>query len=213
MNKPLRILVADDHAIFRRGLKEIITDHFRHVEVEEAETAHRALESIRKKEPDVAVLDITMPDRSGLEILAELKKANPKVPVLILSAHPEEQYAVRVLKAGAAGYLTKANAPNELVDAVNKVLAGGKYITPTLAEKLAAELTGKDRQSPHDRLSDREYQIMRMIALGKSVKNIATELCLTVQTVSTHRARLLKKMGLQTNAELMRYALQRQLVE
>jgi DNA-binding NarL/FixJ family response regulator len=213
MNKPLHILVADDHAIFRRGLKEILTEHFRNAVVEEAETAHQALEVISKKKPDVAVLDITMPGRSGLEILTELKKASSDLPVLILSAHPEEQYAVRVLKAGAAGYLTKVKAPNELVDAINKVLAGGKYITPSLAEKLAAEIAAKHQQLPHDNLSDREYQVMRMIALGKSVKNIAAELCLTVQTVSTHRARLLKKMSLQTNAELMRYALLHQLVE
>lgn len=209
----MRILLADDHAILRLGLKSILAAEFPKAQFGEAETAQGALEQVWKHVWDVAVLDVTMPGRSGLDVLKEIKQRRPKLPVLVLSMHPEEQYAVRVLKAGASGYVTKVNAPIELVAAIKKVLAGGKYISTAVAEKLAAHLApGADKQL-HERLSDREFQILRLISSGKSVKEIARELSVSVQTVSTHRARLLKKMGLQTTVQLIRYGVENQLGE
>lgn len=213
MKRAVNILIADDHGIFRRGLREILTEHFPRANVFEAATARETLQIVHAHELQVGVLDITLPDRSGLEVMADLKKASPRLPVLILSAHPENQYALRVIKAGAAGYLTKDKAPAELVQAVEKVLAGGKYITPTLAEKLAAELTGKQTRAPHEKLSERELQILQKLAIGKSIKEISADLGIAVQTVSTHRARLLKKMELQKNADLVRYAIEHRLVD
>jgi two-component system, NarL family, invasion response regulator UvrY len=160
------------------------------------------------------VLDITMPGRSGLEVLREIKKSKPKLPVLVLSMHPEGQFAVRVLKRGASGYMTKESAPEELVGAIKKVLAGGRYVSPSLAEKLATYLSGGDGQKqPQEKLSDREFQVLRLIASGKIVSEIAKELSLSVKTISTYRSRILEKMGMKNNAELMHYAMQHQLVE
>ncbi|HPL63693.1 MAG TPA: response regulator transcription factor, partial [Syntrophales bacterium] len=178
----------------------------------EAQNSQEVMDLIRKKEWDIVILDITMPGRGGLEILKEIRSERPKLPVLILSIHPEDQYAVRALKAGAAGYMTKESAPDDLIKAIRKVLKGGKYISPTLAESLALFLERDDRKSPHEKLSDREYQVMCMIAEGKKVKEIADTLALSVKTISTYRARILEKMRMRSNADLIHYAIQNKLI-
>jgi DNA-binding NarL/FixJ family response regulator len=209
----MRILVADDHPIFRAGLKEILAKETDVNFIGEADTGHKALELTRKQRWDVVVLDITMPGKGGLEVLQELRRERPKLPVLVLSAHPEDQLALRLLKAGAAGYLTKDKAPQVLLSALRKIVHGGKYVSESLAEKVTLEVLSGTARSLHEELSDREYQIMRMIAEGKTVKEIAKELFLSVRTVSTYRARVLEKMNMKTNAELIRYALQNKLVD
>lgn len=197
----------------RHGLKQILADEFKKATFGEARNATEALNKIWKENWDVVVLDITMPGRSGLEVLREIKRAKPRLPVLVLSMHPEGQFAVRVLKRGASGYMTKESAPDELVGAIKKVLAGGRYVSPVLAEKLAAHLSDETNGSPQEKLSDREFQVLRLIASGKIVSEIAKELSLSVKTISTYRARILEKMGMKNNAELMHYAMQHQLVE
>jgi len=209
----IKILIADDHAVVRRGLKQILAEEPNMAVFGEACNAQEVLKNVREQNWDIVILDITMPDRSGLEVLKELKNIRPKLPVLILSIHPEEQYAVRVLKAGAAGYMTKESAPEELVKAVRKVIRGSKYISPSLAEKLAFDLETDSEKPLHETLSDREYQVMCMIASGKTVKEIAKELYLSVKTISTHRARILGKMKMKTNAELTHYAIKNRLVD
>ena len=194
-------------------MKQILADDFRTAIFGEARNAQEALNLAWKEKWDIVVLDITMPGRSGLEVLRELKKTRPKLPVLVLSMHPESQFAVRVLKRGAAGYMTKESAPEELVGAIKKVLAGGRYVTSSLAEKLATYLAGDDQKTPQELLSDREFQVLRLIASGKMVGEIARELALSVKTISTYRTRILEKMGMKNNAELMHYAMQHQLVE
>ena len=208
----IRILIADDHAIVRRGLKQIVSEQADMIVASEAENAREVLDLVRTQEWDVVVLDINMPGRNGLEVLKELKRENPKLPVLILSIHPEEQYGVRVLKAGAAGYLTKDSAPDELVLAIRKVHRGGKYISASLAETLVYELVAQTDRPRHETLSDREYQVMTMIASGKTVGEIGEELSLSVKTISTYRSRVLGKMNMRTNAELTQYAIQNQLL-
>ena len=208
----IRVLIVDDHAIVRRGLRELLSDEFRGAAFGEASNAQQAMEQIWKKEWDVALLDITLPGRSGLDFLKEVRAARPGLRVLVLSVHPEDQFAVRVLKAGAEGYLTKDSAPEELVNAIRKILAGGKYVSPTLAEKLALGLRRDSTHAPHETLSDREYQIMCCIASGKTVKEIAGELSLSPKTISTYRARILEKLGVKNNAEIIRYAIQNNLV-
>jgi DNA-binding NarL/FixJ family response regulator len=209
----MRILIVDDHAVVRKGLRHILADKFRRAEFGEARNAQEALTRVWREKWDVVVLDITMPGRSGLEVLREIKHGKPKLPVLVLSMHPEDQFAVRVLKSGAAGYMTKESAPEELVGAINKILAGGRYVSPSLAEKMTQYLTEESQRSPHERLSNREFQVMRLIASGKTVREIAEENCLSVKTVRTYRQRILEKMDLKRNAELTRYALEHQLVE
>lgn len=209
----LRILIADDHPIFRHGLKQILAAEPDVVAVGEAENSQKVLELARKQHWDVVVLDITMPGRSGLDVLKELRHERPKLPVLILSASPEDQYAVRVLKAGAAGYMTKERAPQELIKAIRKVLQGGKYLSESLAQKLAFDLETETERPLHETLSDREYQVMRMIVSGKTVKEIAAQLHLSVKTISTYRARTLEKMKMKTIAELVRYATQNRLID
>jgi two-component system invasion response regulator UvrY len=209
----IRILVVDDHAIVREGLKQILGDVNDMVVRDEAADGQEALTKIRNSEFDVVLLDISMPGRSGLEILKEIKTERPKLPVLILSMHAEEQYAVRALRAGAFGYLTKASATDELIGAIRKVSCGRKYVSSSLAEKLALELDIDTKKPPHATLSDREYQVMLMLASGKSVKEIADELCLSVKTISTYRARLMEKMNMKKNAELTLYAIQNHLVD
>jgi two-component system invasion response regulator UvrY len=211
--KIMRILLADDHAVVRHGLKQILADEFKRAVFGEARNAQEALNLVWKENWDVAVLDITMPGRSGLEVLREIKKSKPKLPVLVLSMHPENQFAVRVLKRGASGYMTKESAGDELVGAIKKVLGGGRYVSPTLAEKLATYLSSDAQKPPQELLSDREFQVLRLIASGKIVSEIARELSLSVKTISTYRTRILEKMGLRNNAELMHYAMQHQLVE
>jgi DNA-binding NarL/FixJ family response regulator len=209
----IRILVADDHAIVREGLKQILADVKDMAVRDEAAGGAEALAKIRENEFDVVLLDISMPGRSGLEILKEIKAEHPKLPVLILSMHAEEQYAVRALRAGASGYLTKAGAPDELIGAIRKVSCGRKYVSASLAEKLAFELDIDTRKPPHETLSDREYQVMLSIASGKSVKEIADELCLSVKTISTYRARVMEKMNMKKNAELTLYAIRNRLID
>jgi two-component system, NarL family, invasion response regulator UvrY len=207
-----KILVADDHAIFRRGLKETLRSEFPKASFGEAKTAEEAVEHIRQKDWDIVVLDISMPGRSGLEILREVKTLRPALPILILSMYPEEQFARRALRAGASGYLTKESVPEELTEAVRKVLRGGRYVSVNLAERLASDLGRRSDAPLHERLSDREFQVLRMIASGMTVKNIAEKLEVSVKTVSTYRARVLLKTGLRSTADLVRYAVQSGLV-
>jgi two-component system, NarL family, invasion response regulator UvrY len=209
----MRVLIADDHAVVRRGLKETIREAFPRATFGEAKTAQETLESVRRQDWEMVILDISMPGRSGLDILDELKRLRPKMPVLFLSIHPEAQYARRALKSGAAGYLTKESIPEELQTAVRRVLAGGRYVSATLAERLAYDLGSKADTPVHELLSDREFQVLRMIASGKTVKEIADEISLSIKTVSTYRTRILEKTGMKTTADLIRYALQTQLVD
>jgi two-component system invasion response regulator UvrY len=210
----MRILLADDHTVVRHGLRQILADEFKKAVFGEARNAQEALNLVWKENWDVVVLDITMPGRSGLEVLREIKKSKPKLPVLVLSMHPENQFAVRVLKRGASGYMTKESASEELVGAIRKVLAGGRYVSTSLAEKLATYLSsGENQKAPQETLSDREFQVLRLIASGKMVSEIARELSLSVKTISTYRTRILEKMAMKNNAELMHYAMQHQLVE
>ena len=197
----------------RQGLKLILTDHFKRSVFGEARNAAEAIARAAKEKWDVAVLDVTMPGRSGLEVLKELKHLRPQMPVHVLSMHPEAQFAERMLKTGAAGYLTKESAGEELVGAIQKVVAGGRYISASLAERMASYLDMDVQKPPHERLSDREFLILRMIASGKAVGDIAKELSLSVKTISTYRARVLEKMDMKNNAELTHYAVQNGLVE
>jgi DNA-binding NarL/FixJ family response regulator len=209
----MRVLIADDHPIFRAGLKEALAKE-RDIEfVGEADNGQIALELARRRRWDVVLLDITMPGKGGLEVLQELRRERPKLPVLILSAHPEDQLALRLLKAGAAGYVTKDKAPEVLLQAVRKVLRGEKYVSEALAEKALLNLVSETSKPLHETLSDREYQVMRLIASGKTVKEIGKELFLSVRTVSTYRSRVLEKMRMKTNAELIRYAVDNKLVD
>ena len=207
-----KILIADDHPVVRAGLKELLSGAFGKLAFTEAKTARETIEMASKEEWSLVILDVSMPGRSGIDILSDLKRAQPKLPVLVLSMHPEEQFARRALKAGASAYMTKETVPEELVKAVRKVLAGGRYVSAALAEKLASDLREGTNLTPHEILSDREFQILQMIASGKTVTNIAEELALSVKTVSTYRARVLEKTGMRNNAELIRYAIENHLV-
>jgi DNA-binding NarL/FixJ family response regulator len=209
----LRILIADDHALIREGLKKILKAAQDINVVSEAQNAREVIEEVKKQELDVVILDISLPGKSGLELLKDLKMDYPKLPILILSMHPEDRFAVRALKAGAAGYVTKESAVEELVKAVRKVVQGRKYVSPALAEKLAFDLETDTGKPPHENLSDREYQVMCLIAIGKSVREIASELYLSISTVNTYRGRILEKMNMKTDADLIRYAVQNQLVD
>lgn len=209
----MRILIADDHVVVRRGLKDILSEDLKLAAFGEAQNAPEVFELLDQKDWDVVVLDISMPGRGGLDVLKELRVRYPRIPVLVLSMHPEEQYAVRVLKAGASGYMTKESAAEELVGAIVKVVSGRKYISSALAEKLAFDLETGVEKPPHETLSDREYQVMRMIASGKTVTGISQELSLSVKTISTYRGRILEKMRMNTNAELTHYAIRNELVE
>ncbi|MBJ7312375.1 response regulator [Rugamonas sp. CCM 8940] len=209
----IKVFIADDHAIVREGLKQILAETRDIVVAGEAENGHDAIQLFRKSECQVMLLDISMPDRSGIEVLKQIKKEKPELAVLMLSMHREDQYAIRSLKAGAAGYLTKQSAPKELVTAIRQVAGGLKYISAALAQELANHV-GEDHEAPpHDSLSDREYQTLTMIASGKTVGDIAKELSLSVKTVSEYRARLLVKMKLKNSAELTHYAIKNQLIE
>lgn len=208
----IRILIVDDHAILRRGLRALLSDEFHGAAFGEASNARQALEQLRKKEWDVALLDIALPGKSGLDLLKESKAEWPKLPVLVLSGHPEDQFAVRVLKAGAGGYLTKESAPEELAKAIRKVLAGGRYVSPALAEKLAMGVKKDSTRTPHETLSDREYEVMSRIASGKTVKEIGEELSLSPKTISTYRARVLEKLDVKNSAEIVQYAVRNGLV-
>ncbi len=209
----IRILVADDHIVVREGVKQILSYLEDIVVEDEARDGQEALEKALRGDFDVILLDISMPGRGGLETLEDILKHKPRLPVLILSMHPEEQYAVRALRSGASGYLTKASAPQELIGAIRKVARGGKYVTASLAEKLAFELDSSSTKLRHETLSNREHQVMLMLASGKSVGEIAGELCLSVKTVSTYRTRIMEKMGMTKNAELTLYAVNNHLLD
>lgn len=205
----MRILIADDHAVFRRGLKEVLRERFVEAKFGEAETAQAALEQVQQNFWDVMILDISMPGRSGLDILKDVRTVQPALPILILSAHPEEQYALRVIQAGASGYVAKTTATLDLVQAIEKALAGGIYVSPILNESLLKQVRAGPQPPLHQKLSNREYEILRMLGSGMSSKQIAQELNLSPQTVSSHRARILKKLGLHSMAELIRYAIEK----
>ena len=208
----IRILIVDDHAVVRRGIKEILAERFEKTAFTEVENAQEALAAVKKETWSLVILDISMPGRSGMDVLSDLKRARPEIPVVVLSMHPEEQFARRALRTGAAAYLTKETVPEELVKAVARVLAGGRYVSPSLAERFAWELAEGRKKPSHESLSDREFQVLRLIASGSTVKEIAQELVLSVKTVSTYRARILEKTGMRNNAELIRYAIQNHLV-
>lgn len=209
----IKIFIADDHAIVRKGLKQIISETPDMIVSEEADNGLEALDKISENNYDVILLDISMPGKNGLEILRLVKRKKPKLPVLMLSVHPEEQYAIRSLRAGASGYLTKESAPDELIAAIRKISKGGKFVNASLAEKLISELEIYVEKPSHEMLSDREYQVMCMSAMGKTLKEIAQELSLSIQTVSTYRTRILEKMKMNSIAEVIRYAVKHGLVE
>ncbi len=209
----ISVLIVDDHTIFRKGLSEILEQTPDISVGGEAGGGAQALEMLRKNRYDVLILDIQMPGRGGLEILKEVRKRFPEVGVLMLSMHPVEQYAVRAIRAGALGYLTKERTPYELIDAIRTVAAGRRYIDDTLAQQLAEEIGEGVSESPHERLSDRELRVMLLLARGKTVKEIAEDLCLSVNTISTYRARILSKMKMRNSAELAYYAVKRGLLE
>lgn len=208
-----KVLLVDDHAVVRRGLRAVLEEEMGDIAVQEAGTAREGLECLRRDDYDTLILDIGLPDRNGLDLLKSIHSEWPDLPVLILSMFDESQYGVRMIKAGAAGYVTKASAPEKFVTAVRKILAGGRYISANLAERLADNLSGHFDEEPFDVLSDREYQIFLMIASGKTVSEIADELCLSVKTVSTHRAHVMQKTNMKTNAELTHYAFFKGLVQ
>ncbi len=208
----IKILIADDHAIIRRGLKDILLEEFPTAQICEVADTESLVAKVRKQEWDIVITDITMPGRSGLEALQDIKNINAKLPVLILSAHSEDHYAVRVLKTGASGFLMKESAPDELVTAVQKALLGKKYITPAIAEKLAFAFDDNSKKLPHETLSDREFQVFKMLASGKSVSQVGHILFLSTSTVSTYRSRILSKMDIKTNAGLTQYAMQNKII-
>lgn len=209
----IKVLIADDHNLVRKGLKRILLDAKEIGTVDEARDGKEIVTKVGRQKYDVVLLDISFPGRSGIDVLKQLKDLKPKLPVLILSMHPEEQYAVRCIRAGASGYLTKESATDELLEAIRKVAKGEKYITSSLAEKLASEIGEPSKELPHELLSDREYQVMCMIASGKTVKQIAEALNLSPKTISTHRARMLKKMGIANSAQITHYAIKFGLVD
>lgn len=208
----IKILLADDHAVVREGVKQILADAFAQATFGEAKNVHELVDLIGSERWDIVVLDLSMPGGNGLEALKQIKHDHPQLPVMILSMYPEDQYAVRTIRAGAAGYLNKESAPEELVQAIRKILHGGQYISPSVADELVMYARNDDDQPIHKRLSDREYQVLCMIASGKEVKVISAELSLSAKTVSTYRARLLIKMNMETNADLTLYAIQNGLV-
>jgi DNA-binding NarL/FixJ family response regulator len=208
----INVLIADDHGIVRKGLREIIDDEPGMHVCGEATSAAEALASVRTTPTDVLILDINLPDRSGLDVLLDIKRVKPRLPVLVFSMHPEEQFAVRVLKSGASGYLTKDAASEEIVIAIRQLHAGRKYVSPRLGELLVADLSGEMGRPPHELLSHREFEVLRLIASGKTVSEIAGILSLSVKTISTYRTRILEKMHMKSNAELTHYAIKNSLV-
>jgi two-component system, NarL family, invasion response regulator UvrY len=208
----IRILIADDHSIVREGLKQILAETPDMKVTGEASNAEEVLQRVREERWDIVILDISLPDRNGLEVMKQIKDQYPKLPILILSMHAEAQYAVRALKSGASGYLTKESASHQLIDAIKDVAEGGKYVSPSLANKIILHLGEDPPKQPHEILSAREHQVFFMIVSGKSLKEISNELSLSIKTISTHRSRILQKMGMKNNVELIRYAIQNNIV-
>jgi len=209
----ITILIADDHTIVRKGLKQILSEGISNVEFSESSNASETFSLVTSKKFDIVILDLSMPGRSGLDLLKDIRVQSPKLPVLVLSMHPEDQYALRVIKAGAMGYMTKDSAPEELVSAVTKILNGGRYVSATLSEQLVSLMQEHQKGTGHESLSDREFQVLELIASGKTVSEVADKLSLSVKTISTYRTRILEKLHLSTNAELTRYAMQNKIVE
>lgn len=209
----IKVLIVDDHALVRRGLRWLLSDEFKEGAFGEAGDARQAIAQLRQKEWDIALIDICLPGKSGLDLLKEVKAEWPKLPVLVLSGHAEDLFAIRVLKAGASGYMSKDSPPDELVKAVRRIVAGGRYVSPALAETLAARANKDLARAPHETLSDREYEVMSQIACGKSVTAIADELSLSAKTISTYRARILEKLGVKNSAAIVHYAMRNGLVD
>ncbi len=209
----LRVLIVEDHELVRRGLRHLLATHLPDLTIGEAPDANTAIDRLIREEWQLVMLDVELPGRSGLEVLEESRRLQPKTPVLVLTAHPEEQFAVRAFKLGAAGYLTKQAEAGQLITAVQRVLAGGKYVSPELAERLATDLGSTTPSALHETLSSRELQVLRLIALGKTMKEIARDLALSEKTVATYRTRITEKTGLRTGVEIARYALKHRLVE
>lgn len=208
------ILIADDHAVLRKGVMETLQEELGgEVKFGEAQNGRQAIGQLQETKWDIVLLDIQMEGRSGLEVLADIKKTNPRLPVLVLSMYPETEFAVQALKRGAAGYLTKQSAPEELITAIKKILGGGRYVSPQLAERLAMDLQRKSDAPPHESLSARELEVLRMVAMGKSLKEIAADLSLSIKTIGTYHTRILEKMSMNSDVELTRYALQNKLVD
>jgi len=201
----MRVLIADDHAVVRRGLREILQDHFQQLVVGEATNAAETIDAIRQQHWDILLLDLKMPGRGGFEVLREVRATQPKLPVLVLTVQPIEQYGLRAMKAGAAGYITKENAPDELIAAVKKIIDGGLYVPSQLGDVLATRIAPGSTTPPHETLSDREFQVLSLLASGRTIKQVALELSLSIKTVSTYRARLLTKLNLKSTADLVRY--------
>jgi two-component system, NarL family, invasion response regulator UvrY len=208
-----RILVVDDHAVVRRGLQQIVSDSLDAATVDEAKDGEEAVAQVQKSRYDLVLLDISLPGRTGIDVLKDLKAIQTDLPILMLSIHPEEQFAIRALRAGASGYLTKACPPEELITAIRRVLSGEKYISATFAQQLISNLDKENAVQPHENLSDREYQVLCLIARGKTPKQIGTELKVNIKTVSTYRSRILDKMNIQSNAEITRYCLEHNLID
>lgn len=209
----LRILIADDHPLLRAGIRRVVEKNFEVDAIDEVDTGQEVIDKVRHHHYDVVLLDITMPGRSGLEVLKQLRQDRYEAPILILSVHPEKQYAIRSLKAGASGYLTKIRATDELVDAIRVVMRGERYITPSLAEVLAAYVESDVKEFPHETLTDRQFEVLCMMASGNRLKEIAQKLSLSEKTISAHRANILKKMNMNSNAELIRYVIEKELLE
>jgi two-component system, NarL family, invasion response regulator UvrY len=209
----MKVLVIDDHEVVRRGVKQLLGEIFPHVEVGEADTCQKGIAAVQQEPWDLAIVDISLPDQSGLELLCELHNTAPRLPLIVLSLHPEEQYAVRAFRAGAMAYLTKQTAPEELARAIKQVLTGRRYVTDSLGEHMVGSLSKNPTSSGHHTLSEREFEVLVLLAQGQSVRNIAESLTLSIKTVSTYRARLLDKLHLTTTGELIRYALDHRLVE
>ena len=208
----MKVLIADDHAIVRKGLKQIIHEEYPQALIEEASNAEELIHKTMLDSWDVIITDLSMPGRSGLDALRQIRESFPKLPVLVLSMHPEDQYAIRVLKAGASGYINKDSAQEELIVAMNKVLNGKKYISSRVAEQMAEAIDDNSNKAPHETLSDREFDVLKMLASGKAVSEIADMLSLSSTTISTYRARILEKMKMKSNADITRYALENQLI-
>jgi DNA-binding NarL/FixJ family response regulator len=209
----IKIFIADDHEVVRRGLRTILSEHSDLSIVGEATNGNEVLKKVKKIKVDVILLDFEMPEKNGLDTLIELKALYPKLPVIILSIFPEDHYGIRFLKAGASGYLGKASASDQLVEAIRKVIKGGKYISPALTDKLVSDLNTDTEKALHEKLTDREFQVFCLLAIGKKLKDIADELCLSINTISTYRSRILHKMDMASNADLIRYAIKNSMVK